>query len=380
MVNVWFWSPRRISEALEFNTDIRKTRTAESRDSYKDATQRLMMSHKVTPYIAQNMVALYEEDPNQVFLVPEWPNATINRDTTIALGTTIISVVDTVVYSIGQEIFVGNSETGWEKCVVSSVGANDLTISPGTVTSYVGSAGSPVIIAPLIEAILPAGVQFSTDFPMQDVSVQFVAIKPIEIGQNPYTDLSSIPVVTDGAVSFEPIQGAKKRASVLVDSKFGSYAIAETESYQRRSGTLSFMDTTDAQRVQRRRFLHFMRGRDGEMYVPSPQADVLLNAGFTSSSLSLDIKPFTSAANMIGRSILVTQDGATAARTITSATDVSPTSQAIGVAAIGFAGTTDARVRLLTKCRFDVDEFEIAYQFSVGGLLARLSAPTIEVP
>lgn len=380
MANVWHWSPRSIAEGLEFHTDIRKTRTSEIRDSYKDATQRTTLAHRVSPDVAERMISLYQADPNQVFLVPEWQTATMHRDLTIASGATTIPVVDDVVYAVGQDIFVGNPETSWEKCTVSAIGTNELTIAAGTSAAYVGTVSAPVTVAPLIEAIMPGGLQFADSFPMKDVSGQFLAIKPIEIGQNPYPLFNARPLVTDGAFIFAPLQGAISRASVLVDSKFGSYAIVETEELSRRFGTLSFIDTTDAQRIQRRRFLHFMRGRDGEMYVPSPQADVVLNAGFTSSSLSLDIKPFTSAANMIGRSILITQNGATAARTITSATDVSPTSQAISMTAIGFTGTSAARIRMLTKCRFDVDEFEIAYQFSVSGLLARFSAPTIEVP
>lgn len=380
MADIWYWSPRSIAEGLEFKTDIRTSRTSEIRDGYKDATQRLALSYRVAPDVAERMIALFEKDPNRVVLVPEWPTATIHQDIAIEAGDTTIPVVDSVVYAVGQDVFVGNPETSWEKCTVSAVGANEITISPGTVAAYTGTASRPVTVAPLIEAIMPAGVQFTTTFPLTDLTAQFLAIKPIDIGLNPYPVYQDRPVVTDGAYLFSALQGAKTRASVLVDSMFGAYDIVETEAKPRRFGTLSFLDVTDAERVRRRRFFHFMRGRDGEMWVPSDQPAMGLNAGFAGSSLSLNIRPFADAASMIGRSIMISQNGSTALREITSAEDVSATAQTIGMAAIGFAGTAAAQIKLLTKCRFDVDLFETVYQFSVGGLLARMSAQTVEVP
>lgn len=379
MPEVWYWAPNSMSETLRFRTEVQAVRTKENRVSYMDASQILSFGYAATDQDLSKMEALYLSDPNASFLIPEWPTATFKRSGTLSATDTVIAVEDEVVYVVGQQVMIGRGET-WEQAEVDSKTTGSITLTAGLAGTYIGSPNNPVFVAPLVECICPEGLVWQRVHPLSTVQAKFLSVAPVDLAENPYDLYGGLPLIDDGKVAFEAPSSGAGRASILVDTAFGSYQIIESEDYTRKSATLTFFDTDYASRLERRRFMHFMRGKDGEMWISSDQNDLKLTSSFTSSSISLNVGPIGPVADLAGRVVQIVEGSNSAVRAITGATVVSPTVTQINLnASVGFAGTASARVSFLTKSRFDTDEFELQYVYSGTGLMARFSAPTIEV-
>lgn len=380
MSNVWHWPPNGLSESLEFATDIRKSRTAESRYSYKDATQRLNVSHILDANIGESLVEKIRENPLSVWLVPEWPVASFSITTPIEIGNTSAAVPDSVVYTPGQSVIVGSFERTYEILVVDTVGSGVVNFTTAVTIDHLASDQAPAFIAPANQSILPSGIAFSSRFPVLDIQAEFLNLQPIDIANDPYIQLDGLPVVTNGRVAFQALSGNVQQAAQLVESGFGAYSLLATEDYVRRYGTVSIFDETYDERLETRRFLHFLRGQDGEFWLPTDQRDLILNGSVGSSALTADIQPIASDAAMVGRGVLFDAGTSLIPRLITSATTQSATSQLIQFSALGSSIDAGSVVTMLHKMRLDDDKMNIGYQFTGAGLKASFTVPSVEVP
>lgn len=378
MAEVWRWWPQSIAETLEFETDVRMTREGEWRDSLKDATQYLTLSHVLKAPLAETMIDAVRANALGEWLVPEWPNATVSTGT-LSAAATVIPVAVPAAYSVGQAVFIGTGPDAWEQGEVASIGASDITLDAGLAATYAGSASRPVVVAPLVLCIAPGGVDFQTAFPVQALSARFMSITPIDLAANPYPTLSGVPVVTDGRVPFQPLQGGMNQAADLFASGFGAYELQAAETFTRRRGTVSWYAKGHAARWALRGFLHFLRGRDGEFWLPTGQDDLPLVSPVASGALSITVEPALSNAAMVGRRIVLREGANVVIRAVTGAADAGA-NQLLTIAAPGVAFTVAATVSLATRSRLDADQIEIAYQFAAGGLAASCAVPVVEVP
>lgn len=375
MAEVWPWKPQSITETLEFETDVRMARSGEWRDSLKDATQYLALSHVL--HQGEAMIEAVRANALGEWLVPEWPNATISA-TTLAAAETVIPVAVPEAYRVGQAVFVGLDENAWEEGEVASVGGSDITLVDGLGATYAGSPGRPLIVAPLIRCIAPDGVSFQSIFPVQGMSARFMSVDPVDLAANPYPTHADLPVVTDGRVPFQPLAGAMGQAADLFASGFGAYALQSVETYTRRRGTVSWYDKGHTARWARRGFLHHLRGRDGAFWLPTGQNDLPLQGSVSAVALTITVKPMAANAAMVGRRIVIREGGNVVIREVTGASGTG--NQVLSIAATGVAFTTAATVSLAVKSRLDSDQIEIGYAFAAGGLAAACAAPVIEVP
>lgn len=378
MAEVWRWWPQSIAETLEFETDVRMTRAGEWRDGLKDATQFLTLSHILRAPLAETMIEAVRANALGEWLVPEWPNATVST-ATLAAAATVIPVAVPAAYAVGQAVFIGTGPDAWEERAVASIGASDITLTAGLGATYAGSSVRPVIVAPLVLCVAPGGVDFQTAYASQALSARFMSIRPRDLAANPYPTLSGVPVITDGRVPFQPLQGGMNQASDLFASGFGAYALQAAELYTRRRGTVSWYAKGHAARWALRGFLHFLRGRDGEFWLPTAQNDLPLVASVASGALTITVRPCMGNAAMVGRRIVLREGPNVVIRAVTGASTVGP-NQLLTIAAPGVAFTTAASVSLATRSRLDADQIEIAYQFAAGGLAASCAVPVIEVP
>lgn len=375
---VWRWWPQSVAETLEFETDVRMARSAEWRDSLKDATQYLTLGHILRWPLAEAMIETMRANALGQWLVPEWPNATVSVNT-LAAGVKVIPVAVPAAYAPGQQVFIGTSEDAWEQRFVVSIGASTITLTEGLAATYAGSASRPVVVAPLVRCIAPGGLDFQTAYASQALSPRFMSIRPVDLAANPYPLHAGIPVVTDGRVPFQPLAGAMSQAADLFASGFGAYALQAAETYTRRRGTVSWYAQGHAARWALRGFLHHLRGRDGEFWLPTGQNDLPLVNPVASGALNVTVRACAPNAAMIGRRIVIREGANLVTRQVTGATGPA-NAQVLAISASGVAFTTEAVVSLAVKSRLDTDQVEIAYQFAAGGLAATCAAPVIEVP
>lgn len=378
MAEIWRWRPQAIGETLEFETDVRMARSGEWRDSLKDATQFLSLSHTLQSARAEAMIEAVRANALGQWLVPEWPNATVSTGT-LAATATVIPVEMPDAYRVGQAVFIGVDDGTWEQGEIASIGASDITLTDGLTGTYAGTPGRPVIVAPLVLCIAPGGIEFQSVFPVQGLAARFMAIEPVDLAENPYPTHANLPVVTDGRVPFQPLAGAMNQAADLFASGFGAYALQQVETYARRRGTVSWYDKGHAARWARRRFLHYLRGRDGAFWLPTGQNDLPLVSGVASGALSITVRPCAANAAMIGRRITIREGANVVTRQVAGASTVGD-NQALSIDAPGVAFSTAAIVSLTVKSRLDADQIEIGYFFAAGSLAATCVAPVIEVP
>lgn len=377
MAEVWRWWPITVSETLQFATDVRQARDGEWRDSLKDATQFLGLGHYLRHAQAEAMIEAVRKNATGQWLVPEWPNATVSA-TTIAIAATVLPVAVESAYSVGQAVFIGTGPDKWEQGVVASLAAGSVTLVAGLSAGYIGTPGRPLIVAPLVLCLAPDGIEFQTAFPSQALSVRFMSIEPVDLAANPYPTHAGIPLVTDGRVAMQALGGAMSQSVDLLASGFGAFELQDVESYTRRRGTVSWYVKGQAARWALRGFLHELRGRDGEFWLPTGQNDLPLQAAVLSGALAISVLPVAQDADMIGRRIVIQEAGAVVIREVTAALTTGPT-QSLEIAAPGVAFTTAAIVSLAVKCRLDNDECELDYFFAAGAMAATCSLPVIEV-
>jgi hypothetical protein len=378
MAEVWRWWPQSLQETLEFETDVRMARSGEWRDSLKDATQFLTLSHILPVAQAEAMIETVRANAIGEWLVPEWPNATVGTGT-LASAEDVIPVAVPATYAVGQQVFIGTGPDAWEQGEVASIGASDITLEAGIAATYIGSEGRPVVVAPLVRCIAPGGLDFQTVFASQGLVARFMALDPVDLAANPYPTHDDLPLITDGRVPFQPLAGGMNQASDVFASGFGAYALQQVETYTRRRGVVSWYDKGHAARWERRRFLHHLRGRDGAFWLPTGQRDLPLAAAIDAADLTITVAPLASNTAMVGRRIVIREGDSLVIREVTAAADDGD-DQELAIAATGVDFTTAAVVSLAVKSRLDTDQVEIAYQFAAGGLAATCAMPVIGVP
>ncbi len=378
MAEVWPWSPQTILETLEFETDVRMARSAEWRDSLKDATQFLTLGHVLNNVKAERAIEAVRLNALGEWLVPEWPNASVTFGS-FAAGVTVLPVELSDAYTVGQTVLIWLSDDIWETKEVSALGPSSITLSTGLISSYSGNQNRPLIVVPMILAIAPGGVEFQSVFPVQSLSVRFMATETVDLAGNSYPLHAGLPVVTDGRVPFQALSGGLNQANSLMASGFGAYALQQVETYTRRYGTISWYDKGYLGRWARRKFLHFLRGRDGAFWLPTGQSDLLLVNPVSSGALSIVVKPITTNAAMVGRTITITEGNNTVTRNVTGASNAG-INQALSIAPTGVAFTTKATVSFAIKSRLDADQVEMNYFFAAGALASTCNLPVVEVP
>ena len=303
MADVWRWWPQSLQETLEFETDVRMARSAEWRDSLKDATQYLSLGHLMPVAEAEAAIEVVRTNTDGEWLVPEWPNATIFTGT-IAAAEDTVSVEVPTAYTVGQQVFIGTGPNAWEQGEVAAVDIGSITLVDGLV-GYVGSSNQPVVVVPMQLCIAPGGIEFQTGFGAQGMSIRFMAIEPVDLSENPYPTHSGLPVVIDGRVPFQPLNGSLNQAVDVFSSRHGAYALQQVETYTRRRGTVSWYDKSHTGRWERRKFLHFLRGRDGAFWLPTDQRDLPLVEQIDAADLTITVAPFAASAEMVGRRIVI---------------------------------------------------------------------------
>lgn len=371
----WRWEPQYLSEKLEFETDIRMARAAEWRDGLKDATQFYEFSHILPSATAEKLLGKVENNAVGTWFVPEWPmRSTIVG--TVGAGSSVLPVPVPEAYTVGGIACIGVGDDDRELLLVNSLGAGVINVS-FTAVSRTGTQQRPIVVAPVVNCIGQMGAEFQSYFPNKDVSMSFMSIEPRNLAGNHYALFDSMPAVIDGGVAFQALRGSVNQATDLFASGFGAYFLQPVENYTRRGGTVSWFDQNPVDRWNRRKFLHYLRGRDAPFLAPSFQRDLVLTANVNAAAISMSVVPSLPNSQMVGKYLMLSENGVRAFTKVSAASGT--TTQTLAIQATGVAFTSAAAVSFVTKSRLDTDDLSINYQFSSGDIAMSCSYPIIEV-
>ncbi len=377
MPEVWHWHPQALSEMLEFETDIRQPPGGEWRDSLKDATQYLYLSHILNTVDAERMIETVRANSFGDWYVPEWPNSS-KILTTVASGTDTINVPVPAAYSVGQKVFVSTANSHWEQGTVLSKDADSITLEDGLVNSYGGNEIRPVVVAPMVLCVAPGGIETQSVYPSQVLNISFMAMEPIDLAGNDYPEFQDLPVLNDAGIPFSPLSGSMSQLIDVMASRFGAYELQEAETYTRRRGTVSWLDKGLEKMWSRRKFIHFIRGRDGEFWLPTSQNDLRLQSALDATDLTMTVKGVATDAAMAGRVILIKEGTNEVYREVTEALTVGPNQQLL-IDPTGVDFSQDAVVSFMIKSRMDSDQISLDYQFVAGTMASTCALATVEV-
>lgn len=362
---IWGYRPLDNStETLGWRTDVLQSAAGEMRVSLRDARQAITFNFTVRDDTIAEMEWLVREFPQGDFHVPIWWEA--SRITTTP-GQTVFSVA-------AGDYRVGSYCLFWKDCDsvqvrrIQAVGTGTVTVSHALDTVVDG------LIMPARIAFMDAGLRYLRIWGkgVSQAEVTFNVRDNADLGATPFVQYLGLDLVRKCGV-VEPLAASVSRETAQVDSALGLVVLERQRDFTTSRHTMSWrMDL--AKLWERRKWLHYLRGRDRAFWLADWQRDFTLLAPITSAGTTITVSKITPvAASLVGRHILI-DDGTATAREITAATTVGNT-HVLTIAVLGRNAAT-AKLSLLRKVRLDSDVIEIAHRH---GFVAEARLPLVEV-
>ncbi|MZR14221.1 hypothetical protein GQE99_14455 [Maritimibacter sp. DP07] len=379
MPEVWpFFPSTDIKETLAWLTDVRITPQGEMRDSLRDGRQKLALSFSVDDQQRARALELLRSNILGDWYLPFWPDRTLIAGELAATDTSIAVNTDADYRAGGYALALLDDES-FALLQVDTVGSGVINLAAPVGVTLTGSAVQPVVVAPARVAYLPAGLKESRAFRgYSTLTGEFALRDQIDLGGHSYPSHDSLPVLTDPVVVTQPVSGGMSQGVQLVDNGFGPVVMESVRDVVEEKSMLYFVDNTIADRWERRKWLHHLRGRDGAFWMPSGARDLVLAAAVADTDTELLVDPIVDDANvadLVGRHLQIDYGAGLLHREVTAAA-VSGFNHSLTIAAPGVALGADAVVSLMVKSRLDADQLTVNHE---AGFISRVSAPVVEV-
>lgn len=367
--------PSAVDERLSFQTDVRSAPGGERRDSFRDAMQSLVFRFASTPRTAFQIEARFRSNVLGEWYVPVYPEMS-RLAAPLSIGATSITVQPGDYRAGGKAVIIGAAAS--EILDVVSYAGTTLTVDA---TTAAHSAGA--IVAPLATCVTPEALSVSISYALEVIELGFLRTDNADLALNSYAEIENLPVLTDPSVVVSPLNGSVSRALELIDSAFGAVAITEREEYTRKRAAISFVDRDREVRWSRKRFMHYLRGRDHPFWLPSWRRDLVIAASTTPSTTEVQFEAFGLPADhaaLVGAYLEISEGANVARREILSKSEATGVVRYVLASAVGAAFTAAARVSVLRKMRLDTDEIELINEY-VGGTdyITRINLNAVEV-
>lgn len=369
MPNLWPFRPVPTStEALSWETQIIKTPTTERRIALRPARQSISYSYLLRDQENAEAEWLIRTYPLEDWWVPLWFEASPAQ--AIDPAQTVIEVDTDAHY------FAGGSLVVWASCDAATVCEID-SVAPGEVTlsAPVGATYAKAIVMPVRTGWIDGGLQQSRirERGITDASVTFQIRDDDATPETPWDQYLDLDLVTKcGTV--EPLAASVAPVFSTIDNGAGPVSLEPLDEFIASRHTMSWRLKSNL--WTRRKWLHYVRGRDRAFWLVDWQRDFTLVNPISAAAITTTVKKIAPvAADLIGRHILF-DDGTRTVREITGATD-SGTNHILTIAPIGRIIQTTARVGLLRKVRLDSDVIEFAHSH---GFFSATRIPLVEVP
>lgn len=355
------------SETLSWETQVIKTPETERRVSMRAARQIFDFSFILRDPENAEAEWLLRAYPLGEWWVPLWFELTAAQ--AIASSQTVIPVDTDAHY------FAGGSLVVWSSCDAATV-RTIAEVEPGsvTLTAPVGSTYARAVVMPVRKCFMDGGLRQSRirERGLTEVSISFQCLDtdaPAETPWDQYLELDLVPKC--GTV--EPLSASIAPVFNTIDNAQGPVTLEPQDEFIASRHAMLWRMKSNL--WTRRKWLHYIRGRDRPFWLRDWQKDFVLVNPISAAATTITVRKVAPvAASLVGRSILI-DDGIRTARAITAASDSGP-NQILTIAPIGRL-VESARIGFLRKVRFDSDQIELAHQH---GFYTATRIPLIEVP
>jgi hypothetical protein len=375
-----FPAAERVSEVLEWRTDVLQARAGEQRIALMSLPREIVtFKHRCD---AQNMaraVELVRSGFVGDWGVPLWHMA---QQPTMDLTQGDLEIaLDTSVADFRAEGFAAIVLDGGDAALVeiSAIQQNRLILAEPLVLyvpAVTVSAGR-VTVAPLRIGCLAAALEIERRRQNDGtVSATFLLRDAPNLAPAALASYLGSPVQTDPSLTRAPLTASLRRTVEYVDNGFGPVVLELLRDVFERGEAITLKAQGPAKRWALRRWLWSLRGRQASFWLPTWGRELQLQVAMTSGSAQMRVVPVAALAAYVGRKILLEMPSGPRFRTITAAVAEGSVHRLTISSNLGEPVTVGTKVHFMTHVRSDADRVEIEH----GAVASDVTLPVVEVP
>lgn len=363
------WRPEQpLTETLEWLTNIITAKDgSEQRIALRDAPRQGFALNVITDdELDQSKIeaALFGWQ-KRIWGVPVWPHYVLHTadinidDETISVDTT------NRVFDDGGLAVIWQGDNNYEVVKINTVSDTSLTLNSPVLNNWTGRK----LIIPVKTANMITKAS-RKDAP-KDVSwleVQFLTRGNLLIsGYSAATTYDSIPVITDPSyVLGDSLEKESDAVIHITDFGTGDVEVISDRDYNLESHKHTFINEGRANCFDFRKFLHWLKGRQKVVWIPSFKEDMQLASTIGASDNTITINNIGYIKHYQGNEVkkhimLLKSDGTQIYREITGSTAGAGDTEVLNIdSAVGEElAPTDVTISFMKKCRLDSDRVEI---------------------
>lgn len=380
MPTVWPFAPREeIVESIEWRTDVLRAYQTEARHRLVEAPRsRYVLEHTMTPRQYQRARVLAISTLSGEFTMPVWPE---KQTVTVSSGATTITIDTTASdYRVGGLAVLWASDESYETVTISAVGAGSLTVS-AVGANYTNALCMPGLTVKVVEG-------FEAQRTVEDhisTSVEFVAYTGKDLANSGLyaTTYRSLPLVDDAAVlgsasMAERIQWPQGAVDNALAPPFYDTLIHAPKV----SLVMAWHTATMADLWALRGWLHYLKGRQREFWLPEWTAGIELEASIAPADTSLQIKTIgLNAAIEAGDIAVITASGITCFQfTSVTTNGVSDTLNLSAAAGVTINVANVLRTCFVRRVRLAQDTVELVHRNAGNAVHTSVMVSADEAP
>jgi hypothetical protein len=225
---------------------------------------------------------------SRVWALPIWPDGQ-RLGAALPAGSSSIAC-DTVNrdFAVGNWAIIIQDAARYEIVTIAAIASGSLTLSTSTVGSWAAGARLYPVRSAMLAAypdIARASGQLAT------VQPSFLIVEPCD--WPPATGLATyrgFPVLEDSPDSSQNDRAGYDRQAVTIDNDTGAIAIDDTANVGFPMNTHNWFLNGRTARAKFRALLYLLKGRWGEIWLPSYQSDLKLAANVSSGASTIDVE------------------------------------------------------------------------------------------
>lgn len=382
MAFVWPFKPlNELIEALEWQTDVIKAKSAEQRIALRNKPRRtFQMQHVLTDYnrgAAGSLFLVAQGDPSYEFELPDWTQAT--RVTEVLNQSAVALDFDPQYFDFGDTALIWENENKFERVTVE-------ISSSGIVIDGLDQDYANCYIMPLWAAVSPGGFESNRiGANLNQLQASFTTTDNSDLSGSEYPQYRGQDVVDDcPVIGSGTLQDTMTWETSAFDNQQNApYFLRQYDKPSQRL-TMRWHAKTAQERWVLRRFLHSRRGKQKAFWLSTSSQDFEPVGSINGTNLNV----YNNGGNITGGfsdpfDIEVKADDGTIYRrqvtAMTAGADVGyrPTWDMTLDTAINEGTRAISRVSFLRCVRFDADRIELLHRAVVG---MTVQVPCIEVP